>query len=57
MLGRAAILHHDFPARYAADKRFTPIELPVTRSHLADEGLSPAFVAYIGAWPGFVSDL
>ncbi|MFT6645447.1 MAG: 2,4-dienoyl-CoA reductase-like NADH-dependent reductase (Old Yellow Enzyme family), partial [Patiriisocius sp.] len=29
MLGRAAILHHNFPALYAADQRFKPIENPV----------------------------
>lgn len=34
MLGRAAIVHHDFPNRYAADSRFVPAENPVTRSTL-----------------------
>lgn len=27
---RAAILHHDFPQRLAADKDFQPVQLPVS---------------------------
>ena len=56
MLGRAAILHHDFPNRYEADPRFVPVENPVTRESLADEGLSEAFITYTAGWKGFVSD-
>lgn len=55
MLGRAAILHHDFPNRYAVDPRFVPVENPVTRQYLADEGLSPAFIDYMAGWKGFVT--
>jgi len=54
MLGRAAIVHHDFPNRYAADPRFIPTELPVTRAHLEQEGLSQKFVDYMASWKGFV---
>jgi 2,4-dienoyl-CoA reductase-like NADH-dependent reductase (Old Yellow Enzyme family) len=53
LIGRAAILHHDFPQR-ARDPQFVPVALPVTREYLANEGLGPAFVTYMGAWPGFV---
>ncbi|WP_337186784.1 NADH:flavin oxidoreductase [Phenylobacterium sp.] len=53
LIGRAAILHHDFPER-ARDPAFTPIALPVTPEHLQNEGLGPAFVTYMGTWPGFV---
>ncbi len=56
MLGRAAILHHDFPIRYAANAEFDPVELPVTRAYLDDEGLSPPFIEYMDQWPGFVAD-
>jgi 2,4-dienoyl-CoA reductase-like NADH-dependent reductase (Old Yellow Enzyme family) len=56
MLGRAAILQHDFPRRYAQDPRFEPISLPVTKQHLADEGLSAPFINYMASWPGFVED-
>jgi len=55
MLGRAAILHHDFPNRYEADPRFVPVENPVTREYLADEGLSEAFITYMAGWKGFVA--
>lgn len=53
LIGRAAILHHDFPER-ARDPAFTPVALPVTREHLANEGLGPAFIGYMSTWPGFV---
>ena len=56
MLGRAAILQHDFPNRYAADAEFTPVALPVTRGYLEEEGLSVKFIDYMAGWPGFVED-
>jgi 2,4-dienoyl-CoA reductase-like NADH-dependent reductase (Old Yellow Enzyme family) len=56
MLGRAAILHHDFPARYKSDPRFTPVSLPVRAEHLAREGLSPTFIDYMRKREGFVAD-
>lgn len=54
LIGRAAILHHDFP-KLAANPDFEPIPLPVTREHLSAEGLGPAFVAYMDSWKGFVA--
>ncbi|MFT7684845.1 MAG: 2,4-dienoyl-CoA reductase-like NADH-dependent reductase (Old Yellow Enzyme family) [Candidatus Azotimanducaceae bacterium] len=54
MLGRAAILHHDFPKQYQSDSNFQPIQIPVTRDHLAKEGLSEKFIAYMSNWAGFV---
>jgi len=55
VLGRAAILHHDYPQRYAADRGFAPVATPVTRDYLAREGLSPKFVEYMNNWKGFVA--
>ena len=55
ILGRAAVLHHDYPQKYAADADFAPISLPVTRAYLAAEGLSPKFVEYMNNWKGFVA--
>lgn len=55
LLGRAAILHHDFPAKMRADEVFESIARPVSRDHLRTEGLSEAFVDYMASWPGFVS--
>ena len=54
MLGRAAILHHDFPTRMSADQGFQPVDLPVSEEHLLNEGLSPSFVDYMKNWKGFV---
>jgi len=56
IIGRAAVLHHDFPARVAADADFQPIALPVSRDHLRREGLGPAFVEYMNGWKGFVAE-
>ena len=55
ILGRAAILHHDFPLRVADDPDFQAIATPVTRDYLAREGLSPKFVEYMNNWKGFVA--
>jgi 2,4-dienoyl-CoA reductase-like NADH-dependent reductase (Old Yellow Enzyme family) len=54
IVGRAAILHHDFPRRVQADPEFKSVPLPVTAEHLRNEGLGPAFVRYMGNWKGFV---
>lgn len=56
VIGRAAILHHDFPKRVAADPRFTPTPLPVSPKYLNDEGLSDVFVHYMRNWKGFVTE-
>lgn len=56
VLGRAAILHHDFPKRVAADPNFTSIATPVSEAYLHKEGLGPAFVKYMRSWAGFVAD-
>ena len=55
MLGRAAILNHDFPNRYLTDHRFSATQLPVTAEHLKKEGVSPAFLKYLSGWDGFIS--
>ncbi|MFT4712371.1 MAG: 2,4-dienoyl-CoA reductase-like NADH-dependent reductase (Old Yellow Enzyme family) [Candidatus Azotimanducaceae bacterium] len=56
MLGRAAIIHHDFPNQYQQDVDFAPLNLPVTVAHLEQEGLSGKFVKYMGNWSGFVAE-
>jgi 2,4-dienoyl-CoA reductase-like NADH-dependent reductase (Old Yellow Enzyme family) len=54
VIGRAAILHHDFPLRVQTDPGFKAVPLPVTAEYLRNEGLGPAFVDYMGTWKGFV---
>ncbi|HEX7478962.1 MAG TPA: NADH:flavin oxidoreductase [Polyangiales bacterium] len=56
ILGRVAILHHDYPSLLAANPAFRPKRPPVTRAYLANEGLSEHFVRYLGNWPGFVAN-
>lgn len=55
MIGRGAILSHDFAARARKDPDYSPPGLPVTPEHLAAEGLGPAFIEYMGTWKGFVA--
>jgi 2,4-dienoyl-CoA reductase-like NADH-dependent reductase (Old Yellow Enzyme family) len=54
VVGRGAILRHDFPKRVQADANYISPPTPVTIQHLLDEGLSPAFVQYMRQWPNFV---
>ena len=39
-----------------ADKKFEPIELPVSKAHLTQEGLSETFIKYMQRWQGFVEE-
>ncbi len=55
LLGRAAILHHDFPLQMQADSNFTPVSNPVSTDHLREQGLGEAFITYMSSWKGFVS--
>lgn len=57
VIGRAGILHHDFPKRVAADRGFTPVPLPVSPDYLRSEGLGDAFVGYMRSWKGFVAEV
>ena len=57
MLGRAAILHHDFPQRCLSGEDFEPVAPPVSPEHLKAEGLSDTFVSYMkSSFKGFVAD-
>ena len=56
VLGRAAILHHDFPEQMLGDPDFEPVTLPVSRDYLHSQGLGEAFINYMAGWSGFVED-
>ena len=56
VLGRGAILHHDFPQQAQRDADFVMRDLPVTPDTLKNEGLSDTFVGYMRNWPGFVTE-
>lgn len=55
LIGRAAVLHHDFPNRLRADPDFAAIATPVTEAYLRDEGAGPDMVRYMRRWEGFVA--
>ena len=55
-IGKSAILHHDFPVKVMENPDFKPVEVPVTKSHLRQEGLGEDFITYMKKWEGFVAD-
>jgi len=56
LIGRGAILHHDFPRQLRADPHFESIPRPVTRAYLQQQGLGPAFIRYMETgWKDFVA--
>ena len=54
-IGRAAVLHHDFPSKVKADPAFRAIATPVPVDYLRQEGLGPALIQYMRRWEGFVA--
>ena len=56
VLGRAAILHHDYPRQMMSNPAFVPRSNPVPAADLRAEGLSENFVQYMRNWKGFVAD-
>jgi 2,4-dienoyl-CoA reductase-like NADH-dependent reductase (Old Yellow Enzyme family) len=56
LIGRGAILRHDFPERVRHDANYVSPPYPVTVSHLRQEGVGEAFIGYLRTWPGFVAD-
>ncbi len=56
LIGRGAILHHDFARRVGEDDAFASAPLPISRAHLAAEGLGRDFIDYMATWPGFVAE-
>ena len=47
MIGRAAILRHDFPDRVKADPDYASPVWPLPAEHYLAEGISPDFVEYL----------
>jgi tRNA-dihydrouridine synthase len=57
LIGRGAMLHHDFARLALADPGFAAIARPVTRAWLQKEGMGPAFIHYVATtWKHFVTD-
>ena len=55
-IGKAAILHYNFPQLILADSSFRAIETPVSRDYLKEQGLGIKFIDYMSKWPGFVEE-
>jgi 2,4-dienoyl-CoA reductase-like NADH-dependent reductase (Old Yellow Enzyme family) len=54
-IGRAGILHHDFPVRVMQNPNFEPTSTPVSKDYLHREGLGDNFIRYMHRWPDFVA--
>lgn len=55
-VGKAGILHHDFPVRIMQNAGFKRVSTPVTEAYLRQEGLGDKFVDYMKKWKGFVKE-
>lgn len=56
LLGRAAIIEHDFPYKLQSNADHAAPALPVTSSYLTAQGVSPKFQNYLSGWPNFIQD-
>ncbi|WP_221794228.1 NADH:flavin oxidoreductase [Aquisediminimonas sediminicola] len=55
LIGRGAILHHDFPQQILANPDFVSQSFPVTPAYLAHEAVGTAFIQYLAtAWENYV---
>lgn len=55
-IGKAGILHHDFPQKCISNSNFKVVATPVSPEYLMKEGLSEIFVNYMRRWKGFVTE-
>jgi 2,4-dienoyl-CoA reductase-like NADH-dependent reductase (Old Yellow Enzyme family) len=55
-IGRAGILHHDFPEQVRQNPEFAAISPPVSKAYLRQEGLGERFLEYMSRWPGFMDE-
>ncbi len=55
VIGRGAILHHDFPLKVKADPAFTAMQTPVSEKYLRKEGLGTGMIDYMRKRQGFVT--
>jgi 2,4-dienoyl-CoA reductase-like NADH-dependent reductase (Old Yellow Enzyme family) len=55
-VGRAGILHHNFPELVINNPDFLAKQTPVSEAYLSKEGLGPDFINYMKRWPNFVEE-
>ncbi len=53
-IGKSAILHHNFANQVLRDNHFNPVQNPVSRAYLKQEGLGERFIDYMSRWENFV---
>lgn len=56
LIGRAAVLHHDFPLQVAKNPAFQARATPVTPEYLRSDGVNDTFLKYLRNWKGFVTE-
>jgi 2,4-dienoyl-CoA reductase-like NADH-dependent reductase (Old Yellow Enzyme family) len=56
LIGKGAMLHHDFADRAMADRDFAAVPFPVPVEHFRQEGLGQRFIDYIAqTWPQYIA--
>jgi tRNA-dihydrouridine synthase len=57
LIGKGAIIHHDFARRAMADPAYHAPPFPHSRDHYRSEAVSDTFVDYIArTWPQYVAE-
>lgn len=56
-IGKAGILHHNFPKLVMADDKFEMQATPVSKEYLVREGLGEKFINYMSRWSGFMKQV
>ena len=54
-IGKAGILHYNFPQLVLNDDNFKAKSSPVSRAYLKQQALGEAFINYMSKWPDFVA--
>ncbi|MBL4813555.1 MAG: NADH:flavin oxidoreductase [Rhodobacteraceae bacterium] len=54
LIGKAAILAHDFPQQVKRNPQYSAPDRPVTDQFLRNQGLGPTFIEYMRGFKGFV---
>lgn len=57
LIGKGAMVHHDFARQALAAEAFEAQPFPLSRDHYRREGLGESFISYVAqTWPDYVAD-
>lgn len=56
LIGRAAIVQHDFPTKLEENPAFAEASMPVNAAHLSKEGVGEPFLEYLKTFQGIVAE-